>query len=170
MDGKKFIVDYPDFPKEGILFRDISPLLANSDSFRLVVDSMEIMVKFRFSEADIIVGMDARGFIFGSVVAYSTGLGLVMVRKAGKLPGETVKKAYSFEYSEDYIEVQKEAVAGKKIVIIDDLLATGGTLNAVASAIREAGGEVLGAVTAIELTDLKGRANIDFEVVSLIQY
>ena len=93
-----------------------------------------------------------------------------MARKAGKLPGETVKKAYSLEYGEDYIEVQKEAVAGKKIVIIDDLLATGGTLNAVASAIREAGGEVLGAVTAIELTDLKGRTNIDFEVVSLIQY
>jgi len=126
---KSVIRDIPDFPKEGIIFKDITPLLSNPDSFKRAIDNMR--VRYKDKKVDRIVGVEARGFIFASALAYALGCGVVMVRKSGKLPYKTYQKTYSLEYGEDTIEIHQDAFENdQKIVIIDDVLATGGTLAA----------------------------------------
>ena len=126
---KSIIRDIPDFPKEGIIFKDITPLLSNPDSFKRAIDNMK--VRYKDKKVDRVVGVEARGFIFASALAYALGCGVVMVRKSGKLPYKTYQKTYSLEYGEDTIEIHQDAFENdQKIVIIDDVLATGGTLAA----------------------------------------
>ena len=126
---KSVIRDIPDFPKEGIIFKDITPLLSNPDSFKKAIDAMK--VRYKGNKIDRVVGVEARGFVFASALAYALGCGVVMVRKPGKLPYKTYQKTYSLEYGEDTIEIHQDAFENdQKIVIIDDVLATGGTLAA----------------------------------------
>ena len=126
---KSVIRDIPDFPKEGIVFKDITPLLSNPESFKKAIDTMK--VRYKDKKIDQVVGVEARGFIFASALAYALGCGVVMVRKPGKLPYKTYQKTYSLEYGEDTIEIHQDAFENdQKIIIIDDVLATGGTLAA----------------------------------------
>ena len=126
---KSVIRDIPDFPKKGIIFKDITPLLSNPDSFKKAIDAMK--VRYKDNKIDRVVGVEARGFVFASALAYALGCGVVMVRKPGKLPYKTYQKTYSLEYGEDTIEIHQDAFENdQKIVIIDDVLATGGTLAA----------------------------------------
>lgn len=169
MDLKKYIESFPDFPKPGILFRDISPLLGHPDAFSEAISQMEAYAKSK--GATKIAGFDARGFIFGSALALRMGLPFVMMRKKGKLPGETVAIDYGLEYGVDRLEIRKGSVsAGDRVLLADDLLATGGTAKAGAQLIEGEGATVVGLVVAIELADLKGRAVFDRDVHALIRY
>jgi len=170
MDLKDKIRVIPDFPKPGIRFKDITTLLADPDAFRTAVDRMLELLGDR--RVDIIVTPEARGFIFGSAMAYRLGAGLIPVRKRGKLPWKTVAHTYELEYGEDTIEMHEDAVSpGSRVLIVDDLLATGGTVGAVAELVRKQGGDVVGAAFLIELTYLPGREKLEgTEVLSLIKY
>ena len=133
---KSIIRDIPNFPKEGIVFKDIAPLLSDSVSFQKVIDTLK--ARYKDKRIDQVVGVEARGFIFASALAYALGSGVVMVRKPGKLPHKTYQKTYSLEYGEDTIEIHQDAFEnGQRVIIIDDVLATGGTLAACADLIRE---------------------------------
>lgn len=164
------IRDVPDFPKPGILFKDITPVLADGGLFRLAVNSL--IGTAGGAKIDKIVGIDARGFIFGAAAALELGIGFVPVRKKGKLPWETEACAYSLEYGEAEIEVHKDAVhRGERILLIDDLLATGGTAAAAVELLRRLGCDLLGTAFLIELTFLKGREQLgDVPVHSLLKY
>ena len=169
MDLKKYIDSFPDFPKPGILFRDISPLLNNPDAFREAISRMETYAKIK--GATKIAGFDARGFVFGSALALQMGLPFIMLRKKGKLPGETVSIDYGLEYGTDRLEMRKGSVsAGDRVLLADDLLATGGTAKAGADIIEAAGATIVGLAVAIELADLKGRAVFGRDVHTLIRY
>lgn len=158
-DLTRFVTAIADFPKPGILFRDISPLLAQPEAFRDLVAAMANAV--REAGSSKVDGLESRGFIFGIAVAQALELPFVPARKAGKLPGETVSVSYSLEYGEQKLELQKGAIkSGDKVAIVDDLLATGGTASAAASLVRALGGEVSGFFFAIELDALGGRANL----------
>ncbi len=156
MDFKAIIRDIPDFPQKGILFRDITPVLQDPEHLCSCVDSLcKIAEGIDF---DLIAGPESRGFIFGVPMAYKMRKGFVPVRKAGKLPHETLRKSYALEYGEASIEIHKDAIKkGQKVLIVDDLLATGGTCNALCELIEEAGGIVAGNIFFIELGELKGR-------------
>lgn len=145
----------PDFPKPGIQFRDITTLLADPAALHT---SIELLARHvRAADADIVAGMEARGFIFGAAVAAAAGLGFVPIRKPGKLPGETIGVDYELEYGTDRLEVDPGAIAGNaKVVLVDDLIATGGTALAAADLVRKAGGEVAAALFVIDLPDLQG--------------
>jgi adenine phosphoribosyltransferase len=157
---KSAIRDIPDFPKEGILFKDITPLLANGDTLRRTIDTLKD--RYAGKKIDRVVGVEARGFIFASALAYALGAGTVLVRKPGKLPFKTYKQAYSLEYGTDAVEIHQDAFeAGQNIVLIDDVLATGGTIAATANLIQSNFEvEIVEVAFLIELDFLKGREKI----------
>lgn len=163
---------FPDFPKKGILFRDICPLLKNPKALTAVIDLFEEHVRKNYPEVELIVGLDARGFLFGPLLAQRLGIGFVLVRKKGKLPGTTVSVAYDLEYGKAEAEIQEDAVApGQKVLLIDDLLATGGTLFAACELMKKLQAEVLGCMVVIELKELNGIDKLKPQsVFSLVQY
>lgn len=170
----KKIEDYvrsiPDFPEEGIIFRDVTSVLQDADGLHLAISSMEN--KIRDWDFDVVVGPESRGFIFGVPIAYNLHKPFVPVRKKGKLPCETVSVEYELEYGSAVLEMHKDSIKpGQKVVIIDDLMATGGTIEAIVKLIRELGGEVVGSVFLMELKGLKGRDKLkDIRVESVISY
>ena len=169
MDLKEHIRQIPDFPKPGINFFDISTLMKNAQTWRDVINQLvEVVGPW---QPQVVAGIDAHGFLVASPLAIQLGCGLVMVRKKGKLPGRVNRANYGLEYGTDEIEIQTDAVEpGQKILIVDDLLATGGTIMAAATLLRQGGGHVVGAVSVIELDFLKGRAKLDMPFQSLVQY
>lgn len=165
-----YIREIPDFPKEGIIFRDVMPLFGNAEGLRLATDSIKEILSD--TDFDLIAGSEARGFLVGAPVAYAMGKGFVSVRKKGKLPFETISADYALEYGTATIEIQKDAIKpGQKVVLTDDLLATGGTLEAMISLVEQLGGEVVKIVCLIELCGLDGRKKFEgYDVETLIQY
>ncbi|MEQ8966558.1 MAG: adenine phosphoribosyltransferase [Azospirillaceae bacterium] len=169
MDLKDHIRGVPDFPKPGILFYDISTLLAHPEAWRATVDRLAEAIAPH--EPDLLVGIESRGFLTAAPLAFAMGKGFAMLRKKGKLPGPTIPYTYDLEYGSDTIEVQADAVEpGQRVVILDDLLATGGTMAASIDLLRKVGADVRGCATIIELTFLKGRAKLDVPVTTLISY
>ena len=170
MDYSKYIGVTEGFPREGISFKDISPLLRDPAAFKSIVDEMAKDIK-RLG-ANVVIGPESRGFVSGAPAAYAAGVGFVMARKAGKLPGKVVSETYTLEYAEATIELPEFAIKkGDKVVIIDDLMATGGTLKAVKDLVTKMGGEVVGIINLIELTDLKGKEVLgDTPYISYIKF
>jgi adenine phosphoribosyltransferase len=169
-DLKTLIREVPGFPKPGILFYDITTLLKAPAGLRAVIDGLQ--EHYRAAQVDVVMGIEARGFIFAPALAYALGAGFVPVRKPKKLPAETVSVTYDLEYGTDTLEMHKDAVSqGTRVLIVDDLLATGGTAAAAARMVEEAGGVVAGLGFVVELTFLNGRARLPGrEVFSLLQY
>jgi len=169
-DVKLLIRDIPDFPKKGIVFKDITPLLSDGAAFRKVTAAFA--ARLADERIDKIVGIESRGFIFGAALACSLGRGFVPVRKPGKLPFQTVRESYALEYGTDAIEIHRDAILpGERVAIVDDLLATGGTLAACINLVRNLGGHVAASLVVIELGFLGGRKRLpEGEVVSLIRY
>jgi len=169
LDLRDYIRDIPDFPKPGIVFKDITPLLANGDAFCATISEMACHVP---QQADALVGIESRGFIFGAGLAQQMCIGLVPVRKPGKLPADVHSIEYELEYGVDRLEIHRDALStGHKVVIIDDLLATGGTVRAAVDLVRQLGAEVVGCLFVVELLALGGREKIpDVPVHSLISY
>ena len=164
------IREVPDFPKPGILFYDITTLLKVGPSFREAIDLM--LEPFLETPVDVVVGMESRGFIFSAPMAYRLGVGLVPVRKLGKLPHETLSIEYALEYGSNTLEIHRDAIAeGQRVLIVDDLLATGGTVRGTVDLVRRLGGEIAGLSFLVELLFLKGRDRLkEFPVSSVIQY
>jgi adenine phosphoribosyltransferase len=169
MDIKDYIRGIPDFPKAGILFYDISTLLAHADAWQVTMGRMaRELIRF---QPEVLAGIESRGFLVAAPLALKLGCGFVMIRKKGKLPGETVPYTYDLEYGTDTIEIQKDAVErGQKVVVLDDLLATGGTMNAAVHLLRKVGADVQACACIIELTFLKGRDKLDVPFSSLVAY
>jgi adenine phosphoribosyltransferase len=169
-DLKKLIREVPDFPKPGILFYDITTLLKDPRGLRGVIDGLK--EHYQNSGVDLVIGIEARGFIFAPAIAYALGAGFIPVRKPKKLPGERISVTYDLEYGSDTLEMHTGAVAeGHRVLIVDDLLATGGTAAATARLVEETGGTVAGLGFAVELTFLNGRQKLNgYDVFSLIQY
>jgi adenine phosphoribosyltransferase len=158
-DIKRYIRTIPDYPKPGIQFRDITTLLSNMHGFRAAVD--ELMWPFLNGGIDFVAGIEARGFILGGAVAHELGRGFVPIRKKGKLPGKVVGQDYQLEYGVDRIEIHADAIgAGDRVLIVDDLIATGGTANAAIDLVRKSGGQVVAAAFVIDLPDLGGAAKL----------
>ncbi|MCP3762627.1 adenine phosphoribosyltransferase [Domibacillus sp. A3M-37] len=170
MNLKQYIKIVPDWPKPGIQFKDITPLMDNGDAFRYATD--QIVTYAKEKQADLIVGPEARGFIVGCPVAYSLGVGFAPVRKDGKLPRETIKVEYGLEYGKDVLTIHKDAVKpGQRILITDDLLATGGTIEATIKLVEQLGGIVVGIAFLIELNYLNGRDKLDgYDILTIIPY
>lgn len=170
MDLKEKIRVVDGFPKEGISFKDITTLISDRDALRYTIDKLAENLKDK--NIDAIVGPEARGFIFGVPLAYKLGVGFIPVRKKGKLPAETISISYDLEYGQDELEIHKDGIEkGQKIAIIDDLLATGGTIESVAKLVEKVGGEVAAIEFVIELIDLKGRERLNkYCVTSLVEY
>ena len=170
MNLKDYIKDVPNYPKEGILFKGITPLLLDKDAFNYAIDEISTFAKK--IGANVVLGPESRGFIFGCPVAYELGLGFVPIRKPGKLPRETISYAYDLEYGSNTLCVHADSVKkGQKVIVVDDLLATGGTVEATIKLIEQMGGEVVGCAFLIELVDLKGRELIkNYKVKTLVQY
>ena len=170
MDLTQFITDVPDWPKKGILFKDITTLMDNGTAFKYAAD--QIVEYARDKKVDIVVGPEARGFIIGCPVAYALGLGFAPVRKEGKLPRETVKAQYGLEYGQDVLTMHKDAIKpGQRVLITDDLLATGGTIEATIKLVEELGGIVVGIAFLIELGELEGRKKLEgYDLLTLISY
>jgi adenine phosphoribosyltransferase len=169
-DLKKMIREVPDFPKKGILFYDITTLLKDKTGFRQTIDALTDQI--RPSKPDAVLGIEARGFIFAPALAYNLGAGFVPVRKPNKLPSETERISYELEYGMDTLEMHKDAIKpGMRVVIADDLLATGGTALATVRLVEKLGGKVAAAIFVIELESLKGRDRLKgYDVVSLMKY
>lgn len=170
MNFKDYITIVPDWPKPGITFKDISTLMDNGDAYRAATD--EIVKYANDKQVDIIVGPEARGFIVGCPVAYALGIGFAPVRKEGKLPREVIKVDYGLEYGKDVLTIHKDAIRpGQRVLITDDLLATGGTIEATIKLVEELGGIVVGAAFLIELSYLDGRDKLDgYDVFTLMTY
>ena len=170
MELKDRISEYANFPKKGILFRDFSPMLKDPSAMSVVVE--EFSKHFHPKDVDVFVGIESRGFILASILAQKYNKGMVLLRKAGKLPGKTVKTSYTIEYGKAVLEIQKTALnEGERVVICDDLLATGGTANAAAKLVEKMKGKVTGFAFIIELTELDGVKKISkYKTVSLVQY
>lgn len=170
MNLKDYIATIHDYPIKGVNFRDITPLMGDGAAFRLACDQMVEFAKE--VGAELVVGPESRGFIFGCPVAHDLGIGFVPVRKPGKLPRETVSYKYDLEYGSNELHIHSDAIKpGQKVLIIDDLLATGGTVDATIKLIEEIGGEVVGCAFLIELSDLKGRDHVgNYKVLSLMSY
>ncbi len=170
MKLESWIRDVPDFPKKGVIFKDITPLLADAEAFKHAVDLMT--EQYSDKGIEVVIAIEARGFILGAPLAYNLGAAFVPVRKAGKLPAELISAQYALEYGFDSIEMHADALSpSQRVLIVDDLLATGGTMKATIELVERLGGEVIGIVFLIELTDLNGRRKLkDYEVMSLIQY
>jgi len=169
-DLKDFIRDVPDFPKEGIIFKDITTLLKNSEALSIAID--QLYDKVKEMKIDKVIGIESRGFIFAPVIAYKLNAGFIPVRKPGKLPAEVVSESYELEYGTDTLEMHKDAIEkGDKVLIADDLIATGGTANAVCKMVEKMGGEVVALEFLIELEFLKGREKLEkYNLISLIKY
>lgn len=170
MNFKDKIRVIPDFPKKGIQFKDITTLLQDGKAYQKAIN--EMVDKVKDQNIDVIVGPEARGFVVGAPIAYALGVGFVPVRKAGKLPYETVEAAYSLEYGKDRLALHKDAIQkGQRVLIADDLLATGGTIQTTVDLVEQLGGEVVGLSFFIELTYLDGRDKLkDIDIFSLMQY
>ncbi|MCC3407513.1 MAG: adenine phosphoribosyltransferase [Microcoleus sp. PH2017_10_PVI_O_A] len=170
MDLKSLIRDIPDFPKPGIMFRDITTLLCNPQGLNYTIDSLA--EKCSGMSADYVVGMESRGFIFGTPLAYKMGVGFVPVRKPGKLPGEVLFAEYELEYGVDRLEMHRDAMKpGSRVLVVDDLIATGGTAAATANLLQQAGCELVGFAFVIELQALGGRQKLpDVPIVTLVEY
>ena len=170
MNLEKFIRDVPDFPKKGILFKDITTLLQNGDAFRLAMNRM--MKKYRGEEIDKVVGVEARGFILGGIMAYKLGCGFVPARKPGKLPYSATHEEYTLEYGTNALEMHEDGILpGERVLVVDDLLATGGTALAAARLVEKLGGTVVGIEFLVELGFLHGREKLSgYKVNSLIAY
>ena len=170
MKLENYIADIPDYPVEGVLFRDITPLLNDGAAFH---EACSRIIEFaKEIGAEIVVGPESRGFILGCPVAYELGIGFVPARKPNKLPRETISYEYALEYGTNTMEMHKDAIKpGQKVLVVDDLLATGGTIVAANKLVEQLGGEVVGCAFLIELVDLKGREKLDgYKVLSLIKY
>ncbi len=167
---EEYVVTIPDFPEPGIMFRDITSVIQDPDGLKLAIDGLVDLLKDQ--EFDLVIGPESRGFIFGVPVAYLMGKGFVPVRKKGKLPRETVSQKYDLEYGQAEIEIHKDAIKpGQKVVIVDDLIATGGSAEAAAKLVRMLGGEVVRMVFVMELAGLEGRKKLEgYDVESLIVY
>lgn len=170
MNLKSKINEYPNFPKKGVLFRDIGPILKDPSAISYIVE--EFSKHFHPNNIDVMAGIESRGFLVACAMAIHYNKGMVMIRKAGKLPGETEKLSYTIEYGEDTIEIQKYAIEkGQRVLICDDLLATGGTAKASAQLLEKIGAKVAGFAFIIELTDLKGISGISkYNCKSLVKY
>lgn len=169
MNLKDHIRTIPDFPKPGILFYDISTLLAHAEAWQVTMDRLAEAVDAH--KPDILAGIESRGFLVAAPLALKLGLGFVMVRKKGKLPGETLPYTYDLEYGTNTIEIQSDAVEpGQRVVLLDDLLATGGTMAAAVHLLSQSGAEVQGAACLIELAFLDGRAKMDIPITTLVSY
>jgi adenine phosphoribosyltransferase len=166
---KSYIRDVPGFPKEGIVFKDITTLLKDGAAFRRAINQMAS--RFRDKKIDVVLSVESRGFIFGAAIAYKFGIGLVPVRKKGKLPHKTYSVSYDLEYGKDTLEIHQDAFKkGDRILIVDDLLATGGTTEAVINLVESMGGKIVGLAFLIELTPLRGIEKLQgYPVVSLIK-
>jgi adenine phosphoribosyltransferase len=169
-DLKKLIREVPDFPKPGILFYDITTLLKDKLGFRAVIDGLQH--HYQDAQVDVILGIEARGFIFAPALAYALRAGFVPVRKPKKLPAEVLSVSYDLEYGKDSLEIHRDAIVqGCRVLIVDDLLATGGTAAATARLVQQAGGQVVGLGFVVELTFLEGRRKLaGYDVFSLLQY
>jgi adenine phosphoribosyltransferase len=167
---RALIREVPDFPTPGIVFRDIMPLLRDPRGLADVTDALA--APYRAQRIDLVAGIESRGFLFGTPLAHVLGIGFVAIRKLGKLPGPTVQREYTLEYGSNHLEVQRGAVrAGERVLLVDDVLATGGTARASLELIRELGGEAVGAAFLVELTGLGGRTLLgEFDVFSLLTY
>lgn len=165
-----YVVTIPDFPEKGIMFRDVTSVVQDKDGLKLAIDG--IIEKLDGIDFDVVVGPESRGFIFGMPVAYELNKGFVMVRKKGKLPRETISAEYELEYGSAVVEMHKDSIKpGQKVVIIDDLIATGGTIEAIAGMVEELGGEVVKIVFLMELAGLNGREKLGrYSVDSVISY
>ncbi|THF83835.1 adenine phosphoribosyltransferase [Cohnella fermenti] len=170
MDFKEYIRVIPDFPQPGIRFKDITTLLKDGKAYQAAIDSLKELVADL--KIDVVAGPEARGFVIGAPLALALGVGFVPIRKSGKLPGETIEASYDLEYGKDKLAVHKDAIApGQRVLIADDLLATGGTIATASQLVRQLGGEIVGAAFLIELGYLDGRAKLtDIETRSLVQY
>jgi adenine phosphoribosyltransferase len=170
MDLKKYIRDIPDFPQKGVMFRDITTLLKEPEPFKYVIDT--IVNKYKNEKIEKLVSVEARGYIFGGAIAYLLNCGFVPVRKPGKLPAETVALEYTLEYGKNIIEIHKDAIEpGERVLVFDDVLATGGTVQATCRLIEQLGGKVVACVFISDLTYLKGSDKLkDYDVFSLVQY
>jgi adenine phosphoribosyltransferase len=170
LDLRDRILDVPDFPTEGIVFKDVMPLLADPEYFAEAIRLLAAWSRPR--EPALILGAEARGFIFGGALAYELGSGFIAARKPGKLPRETVEATYALEYGTDSLQIHSDAVSqGARVIVLDDVLATGGTAKAKVDLVERLGGVVVGALFVIELTFLDGRSRLEgYEVHSLIEY
>ncbi len=170
IDLKKYIRDIPDWPKEGVLFRDITTLLADKQAFAAAVDALS--AAFKQTSIDFVAAVEARGFIFGAAVAEKLGAGFVPIRKKGKLPGKTESISYDLEYGVDTLQVHRDAIhESSKVLMVDDLLATGGTMAAACRLIEKIGGDVVGIAFLVELADLGGREKLtDYNICSIVSY
>ena len=168
---EKTIRDIVDFPKKGIIFRDITTAVKDKEALRRIVNFLT--QKFKDKDIDYVAAVESRGFIFGSALAYNLNAGFILVRKPGKLPAKTISEEYSLEYGTDKIEIHEDAIEkGKNVLVIDDLLATGGTVNACCKLIKKTGANIVGCAFVIELSELKGREKLpkDIDVISMIKY
>jgi adenine phosphoribosyltransferase len=170
MDLKEKIRVIENFPKPGISFKDITTLLQDGEALRKTIDTLTEFVKDK--KIDVVVGPEARGFLLGTPIAYNLGVGFVPVRKPGKLPGDTLRYEYKLEYGNDALEIHKDSIKpGQRVLIVDDLLATGGTISSAAKLIEQLGGEVVSIAFIVELTGLHGRERLKgYEVNSAVQY
>lgn len=170
MDLRKYIRDIPDFPKQGIIFKDITPLLNDPKAFSASI--RQLVERYKDKGLDKVVGIEARGFIFAGALGYALNIGVVPIRKPGKLPYQTIKETYELEYGTDAMEIHKDAIKrGEKILLMDDVLATGGTLAAAARLVEKLGGEITEIATLIDLTFLRGKDKIkNYSFFSMIEY
>lgn len=170
-DIKKMIRNIPDFPKEGIIFRDITTAIKDKDTMKKIVDLMAD--EYKNEKIDYVAGIESRGFIFGMPIAYKLGCGFIPIRKPGKLPAKTISREYSLEYGTDKIEIHKDALkAGDRVLVVDDLLATGGTAAAACELVKDTGATLVGVSFVIELEALEGRKKLskDLKVSTLVKY
>lgn len=167
---KKSVRSIPDWPIDGVIFRDLTTLMLDSQAFAASCDIL--FDRYESQNIDKIVGIDARGFVFGAVLAYKIGVGFIPVRKKGKLPGDTIEESYSLEYGSDTLEIHKDAIdEGERVVIVDDLIATGGTIGATVELVKKLGANIIECAFLIELPDLKGREKIkDCEVFAIMEF
>ncbi len=165
-----YVTSIPGYPKEGIIFRDITSVLESKEGLKLAIDEMDKLLEG--VDFDVIAGAESRGFIFGAPLAYIHNKGFIPVRKKGKLPRETVEMSYDLEYGSATIDIHKDSIKpGDKVVLVDDLIATGGTIQAAAKLVEQLGGEVVKMIFLIELTDLKGREVLKkYDIASVVQY
>jgi adenine phosphoribosyltransferase len=170
VDLQAHIRSVPDFPKPGIVFRDITTLLQHPDAFRAAVDTLE--ARYRDSRIDRVVGIESRGFILGAALAYRLGAGFVPVRKPGKLPAGTIRESYALEYGTDAVEIHKDGLQpGQRVLLHDDLLATGGTMSAACALVDRLGAQIVGLSFLIELDFLRGRGRLSgYDIFSLVHY
>lgn len=169
-DLKDYVRTIPDFPEEGVMFRDITTILQDKDGLRLAIDKMQDLIKDL--DFDLIVGPESRGFIFGVPLAYNLHKPFIPVRKEGKLPGDTISMDYELEYGKATIEIHKDAIKpGQKVVLVDDLIATGGTIEAITKLVESLGGEIIKVIFLMELEGLSGRDKLEgYDVEAVIKY